>query len=222
MCSVLALAINMSLFWDLHQITGPGRVFHGFTSTRMIVLLQHLRQHDHMRFAADGRPESRSLSRRFERTFRENFALTPEQYECIVDVFDRAPIDDIPSAIGASIPRPVPGERPHYMLRTFKSDKTRCCGRALRVTYVWATVFLKDDRYPVWNVVKKCRSGCGARYMFDRRIIRGVYDGGQCLWHMYAAWSGGTPPLFIANKSGQCIFSTKYLDHVAIEQSTTK
>lgn len=188
----------------------------------MIVLLQNLRQHNHLRFTQEGHPESRSLVQLFERGFRANFGLSAVQYRCITDVFDRAPIDDIPSAIEDSIPPPVPGARPQYMFRVFKSDKTTCCGHALRVRRLSATVYLKDDRYPAWNVVKICRLGCGTRYMFDRPVLSGVYDGGQWDWHTYGAWVSGVLPPFIATKSGHCIFSTNFLDHVAIEQSTTR
>lgn len=212
----------MSLFADLHRITSPEDVFHGTSPTQMIVMLQHLRQHNNMRFTDDGRPESVTLSGLFERNFRANFSLSGEQYDCIVDVFDRAPIEDIPTAIDASIPPPVPGRRPQLMTRAFKSDMTSCCGRALRVRSVWATVYTKDDCYPAWNLVKTCRFGCKTRYMFDRRIIPGVYLGAPCSWHAFKQWDLGELPSFVSTKSGHSIFETKFLEHVTIEQCTTR
>lgn len=212
----------MPLFSDLHRITALDGLFHGTPDTQIIVLLQHLRTHNHMRFAADGRPESATLSALFETRFRENFDLTSEQYHCIVDVFDRNPIEDIPAAIGASFNRPGTHPQQQYRRRTFKSERVQCCGRALRVRWVSATVFLKDDCYAAWNIMKSCRHGCGTTYCFDRRIIVGEYDDGPCRWHLYNAWSDGELPPFISSKSGHSIFSTSFLDYVAIEQATTR
>lgn len=212
----------MTLFADLHRITAVTGLFHGTSDTEMIVLLQHLRQHNHMRFTEDGGPESVTLSRLLEQRFKDNFSLSSAQYDCIVDVFDRSPLEDIPTAIGASFPRPAEGSRPQYLSRTFTSDRTRCCGRALVVRSKWATVYAKEDCYPAWNMVKTCRFGCGTRYMFDKRVVPGVYHGKQCDWHLHNAWSDGDLPPFIASKSGHAIFCTKFLDHVAIEQATTR
>lgn len=219
---MFSVLCNMPLFADLHRITSPDGLFHGVADTRMIVMLQHLRTHVRMRFTEDGRPESVTLSGLFERRFRENFGLSSEQYDCIVDVFDRAPIGDIPTALGASFPPPAQGSRPQYMSRTFQSNKTRCCGRALRVRWKWATVYLKEDAFPAWNVIKTCRHGCGTRYSFDRRVVPGVYEGEQCDWHAFNAWTDGELPPFISNKSGHSIFCTSFLDWVAIEQATTR
>lgn len=219
---VLSVVTTMTLFSDLHRITAVHGPFHGTSDTDMIVMLQQLRQHNRMRFTADGRPESATLSRLFKQSFKDNFHLSSAQYDCIVDVFDRSPIEDIPTAIGASFPRPVEGVRPQYLSRTFASGRTRCCGRALVVRHKWATVYLKDDCYPAWNIVKTCRFGCGARYMFDKRVLPGVYDGGQCDWHVHNPWTDVELPLFIGSKSGHAIFCTKFLDHVAVEQATTR
>lgn len=221
-CAFTGSAFRMPLFEDLHRVTAPSGVFHGTPPTSMIVMLQHLRQHNSMRFTEDGRPESATVTGLFERRFRENFSLSAEQYDCIVGVFDRAPIDDIPTAIGASIPAPLPGTRPRYMVRAFSPDKTTCCGRALRVRSIWATVYTKDECYPAWNFVKSCRSGCRRRYMFDREVVPGTYFGAPCSWHAFNPWPVGPLPPFTSTKSGHAIFSTHFLEHVTIEQCTTR
>lgn len=185
-------------------------------------MLQHLRQHSNMRFTGEGRPESVTVTGLFERSFRANFSLSAEQYDCIADMFDRSPIDDIPTAIGDSIPAPPPGTRPQSMHRAFAADKTRCCGRALRVRSVWATVYTKDDCFPAWNLVKSCRHGCRRRYMFDRQVIPGLYAGAPCSWHAFTPWARGSLPDYCSTKSGHAIFATSFLEHVTIEQCTTR
>lgn len=216
---------GMQLFWDLHRITRSGQPFYGFSPTAIIVLLQHVRKHLQMRFTHHGQPESESLRKLFEQRFREHFNLSGEQYDLIVDVFDRTPIEDIPSAIDASLLPPVHNSSSpatEYLSRSFKPDETSCCGRALRARWIWATVYTKEASYGAWNITKTCRHGCGTRYFFDRRVVPGSYFGGECSWHIFRAWDNQTLPDFIATKSGRSIFCRRYIEHVTIELATTR
>lgn len=67
--------------------------------------------------------------------------------------------------------------------------------------------------------VKSCRHGCGTRYHFDRKIVRGMIGSEGCCWHLYAAWSDGLVPSYVASKSGHAIVCTRFLTGVAVTQA---
>lgn len=206
--------------WDaLHTVTSIHEdcLFHGWPNTTMTVILQELEANRIMRFDALGRPVSEAQRCMFERSFRSNFSLSSEQWSCIVDIADRYPLGDIQLARLAALPTPVHGARPNYVRRVFASDRVKCCGRTLRVRQVSATVYARDECFAAVNLVKSCRFGCGARYFFDRKVLRGTYGAEQCDWHVFESWSQGELPGFIASKSGHAIFCTKFLSDVAVD-----
>lgn len=209
----------MGLWAELTRVTSEDGQFAGFGETAMLVMLQEINSHNNMRFDDSGNPVSEAQQGIFERSFRDNFGLSAEQWACIINIHDGCPLGDISSARVDSLPTPVQGQRPAYVRRVFASQRVRCCGRLLRVRQVAATVYSRDECYASWYLVKSCRQ-CGARYMFDKKVLGGQYDGQQADWHIYSAWSDGNVPAFVASKSGHSIFCTRYLTAVTVDQRT--
>ena len=76
----------MGLWGELHRVTSrDDALFHGFTDTSMIVMLQELSSHKNVRFHGQGHPVSESQRNMSESSFRDNFNLSSEQFQCIVD-----------------------------------------------------------------------------------------------------------------------------------------
>ena len=200
-------------------MTSDNGEFANFGETQMILMLQELTSHSNMRFDSDGNPVSESQRGIFERSFRDHFNLSAEQWACLTDIHDRCALGDIASARADSSPTPVAGGRPAYVRRVFASERTRCCGRLLRVRWVSASVYTRDDCYAAWNLVKSCRR-CRTRYMFDKKVLSGLYGGRHADWHVYNAWVDGRVPAFVATKSGHGIFCTRYLTAVLVDQRT--
>ena len=212
----------MPLWSDLLRVTGDGGEFEGWPNMQMMVMLQHLRAQHNMRFLDDGTTAvSETLSGLHERTFRYHFSLSGEQYSCITQIYDSCDIGDIPVAYGASIPPPVVGVQPVFRRKCFTSSRNVCCNKMLRVRYKSATVYERDSVYPAWMIVKSCRD-CGARYLFDRRILRGVMDSSPCAVHLFNAWSDGEIPEFVASKSAHSVFSTSFLGDAGISLVTMR
>lgn len=212
-------AFFMGLWADLNRVTLEDGPFAGYSETRMMVLLQELTSHDNMRFDNLGRPVSEAQQGMLERSFRDHFHLSAEQWSCITNIHDRSDLTDISSARVASLPTPMPGQRPTYVRRIFAAQRVRCCGRVLRVRWVSATVYCRDECYASWNLVKSCRQ-CRARYMFDKKVLSGQYGGEQADWHIYKSWDDGELPGYVGSKSGHAIFCTRYLTAVTVDQRT--
>lgn len=213
----------MSLWADLqHGTSHPYGVFRDRSETEIIVLLQELRAHSNMRYTPQGHSAQQTIRGIFERSFRDHFDLSGEQYRCITAIFDRCSLSDIPAALGAAIPPTPVGARPNYTRRCFVADEDKCCGLTLRARYISATVYERNDCYPAWNMVKQCRYGCGTRYHFDRRILLGTRGGRPCSWHVFRPWTAGIIPSYVASKSGHAIISTSLLRDTAITQATNR
>jgi len=212
----------MTLWSDLARATGEGGEFEGWPSTQMILMLQHLRVQSNMRFSDDGQTSvSQTLRGLHERSFRKHFHLSGEQYSCITRVFDSCDVGEITAAYGASIPPPENGLPSGFRRRCFSSDKKTCCGKVLRVRYKSCTVYERDDVYAAWMVVRSCRT-CGARYMFDRRILRGQVEGSSCAIHLFSAWGDGEIPEHIASKAGTTVCSSRLLGDAGVSLATTR
>ena len=175
-------------------------------------LLSAVKSHQAMRFASDGTPVSRTLSDLFQADFRSSFNLSEEQYYTILRMFDLSGLQS------AGVDWAVRGTDSH-MRRCFVSDKTSCCGRLLRVRWVSATVYERDEVHQAWNVVKSCKNGCGTRYFWDRKVMPGFVSGAPVYWHAFRAWSDGCVPAYICSKSGHAIMSTDFLTSIAVLQA---
>lgn len=204
----------MSLWGDLARVTRANGEFAGWANTHMWAMLEHLRSQHNMRFLSDGRPTRATLSGLHERSFRERFGLSPEQYASITHIYD--------SCTAGDLPRCPPAPPAHDLrLHTFTPDVNDCCGHALRVRWRMSTVYERDDVYPAWMISKTCRT-CKTQYLFDRKIVAGDIDGKPCCWHVFSPWTDGSIPPYTSNKSGHSIISTTYLRDVAIAQATTR
>ncbi|CAM9983057.1 unnamed protein product, partial [Scytosiphon promiscuus] len=115
LCCLASEIKVMPLWADLQHVTAqPDGLFRDHSETGMMVLLQELGTHSNMRFAPDGQPAQQTVSGMFERSFKEHFGLSSEQYACITDIFDRCALSDIAAAVeGAVTPAPH-GVRPIY------------------------------------------------------------------------------------------------------------
>lgn len=198
--------LSMSLWGDLERVTSENGVFAGHSESDMLRLLEELHAKHNMRFLGDGStPVNDTQARLFETSFRQDHQLSEEQFTAIVDIFDRSGVGDQWRSQG-SIPHGHPRRtRPGGAGRPcFTADRRQCCGRSLRVRWISATLYERDNCRPAWNLVKDCKGagGCGARYLYDRTVLPGRVGEEACSWHVFQPWVGGAVPPFHSSKSG--------------------